>query len=253
VVDTIIRTVRYTFDTVVATAAALPRRRVIACAAAIVILVALVLLVPMPTALQLRDWATSLGPWFPLAFFLTHVVVTVFPFPRTAFTLAAGLLFGSLTGVVIAVFASTASALIAVLAIRGFGWRLDRLADHPALAMVNARLRQRGWLAVLSLRFIPAVPFSVINYAAGVSAVRLAPYTAATVVGLLPGTAAVVVLGDAFTGSVDPMLALISVGTALVGLAGLYVEVRLHRRDRSARGALLRSDDGHGGEQPEEA
>ena len=39
---------------------------------------------------QLRDWATSLGAWFPLAFLGAHIVVTVFPFPRTAFTLAAG-------------------------------------------------------------------------------------------------------------------------------------------------------------------
>ena len=35
----------------------------------IVILVAVALLVPLPTAVQLRDWATSVGPWFPLAFF----------------------------------------------------------------------------------------------------------------------------------------------------------------------------------------
>ena len=62
--------------------------------AAIVILVAVALLVPLPTAVQLRDWATSVGPWFPLAFLAAHIVITVFPFPRTAFTLAAGLLFG---------------------------------------------------------------------------------------------------------------------------------------------------------------
>ena len=35
---------------------------------------------------------------------------------------------------------------------------------------------------------IPAVPFSVLNYAAGASAVRLLPYTLATIAGLLPGT-----------------------------------------------------------------
>ena len=61
----------------------------------------------LPTAVQLRDWATSVGPWFPLAFLAAHIVVTVFPFPRTAFTLAAGLLFGPVLGVPLAVVAST--------------------------------------------------------------------------------------------------------------------------------------------------
>lgn len=204
-----------------------------AAAIAIVILVAVAVLVPMPTAIQLRDWAGSLGPWFPLAFLAAHVVVTVFPFPRTAFTLAAGLLFGSAYGVLIAVTASTLSAVIALLLVRAAGWQLATLVHHPAIDSLDARLRRRGWLAIVSMRLIPAVPFSAINYAAGASAVRLVPYTAATLVGLLPGTAAVVVLGDAFTGSVNPLLVLVSLCTASVGVLGLVFEVRTHRRQRS--------------------
>jgi uncharacterized membrane protein YdjX (TVP38/TMEM64 family) len=85
------------------------------------------------------------------------------------------------------------------------------------------------------LRLIPAVPFAVINYAAGASAVRVVPYTLATTLGLLPGTAAVVILGDAFTGNVNPMLALASVSTGVVGVTGLVYEVRKHRREHRAR------------------
>jgi len=133
----------------------------------ITVLVALATWLPLPAPVQMRDWAESMGPWFPLAFFVAHVVVTVVPVPRTAFTLAAGLLFGPLTGVLIAVLASTASAMIAMLLVRAAGWRLDRLVRHRSIDTVNDRLLQRGWLAILSLRLIPAVPFSAINYAAG--------------------------------------------------------------------------------------
>ena len=147
----------------------------------------LTLLVPLPTAVQLRDWARSLGPWFPAAFLVAHIVVTVLPFPRTAFTLAAGLLFGPALGVLLAVAASTASAVIAVLLVRTAGWQLSRLVRHRAVETLDARLRERGWPTVLSLRLIPAVPFSVLNYAAGASAVRVWPYTLATLVGLAPG------------------------------------------------------------------
>src|SRR4029079_6150319 len=95
------------------------KARLVGVLAACVILVAVVVLVPLPTALQLGGWATSVGPWFPVAFFAAHVVMTVFPFPRTAFTLAAGLLFGPLLGIPIAVAAGTVRAVIALPLVRG--------------------------------------------------------------------------------------------------------------------------------------
>lgn len=215
---------------IASTAAQVPRRKLVATVAAVVILVAVAYLVPLPTAVQMRDGATSAGPWFPLVFFLAHVVVTIFPFPRTAFTLSAGLLFGPLLGVSLAVVASTISAVIALFLVRAAGLQLNRLVSHPRVEMVDARLRQRGWPTVLSMRMIPAVPFSVLNYAAGASAVRPVPFAIASFVGLLPGTAAIVILGDALTGNVSPLLFLISLATASLGVAGLVYEIRSHRR-----------------------
>ena len=100
---------------------------------------------------------------------------------------------------------------------------------------VDARLRRRGWPVVFSLRLIPAVPFSVINYAAGASAVRTVPYTLATFVGLMPGTLAVVVLGDALTGHISPLLFVVSLCTGSIGIVGLALEFRAHRREHIAR------------------
>jgi uncharacterized membrane protein YdjX (TVP38/TMEM64 family) len=234
-VKTVVNTLRALRAAVIATASQVPPRRFFAILAAIVILVAIALLVPLPTAVQLRDWATSVGPWFPLAFMAAHIVVTVFPFPRTAFTLAAGLLFGPLVGVPLAVVASTVSAVIALLLVRAAGWQLSRLVRHPRVDSLDARLRERGWPAVVSMRMIPAVPFSVLNYAAGASAVRVLPYTLATLAGLLPGTAAVVILGDALTGNVSPLLFLVSLCTASLGVAGLIFEIRTHRRHHRER------------------
>src|ERR1700692_5052374 len=93
-VKAVVSTLRALRAALIATASTVPPRRFIAILTAIVILVAVALLIPLPTALQLRDWATSVGPWFPLAFLAAHIVVTVFPFPRTAFPLGSGLIFG---------------------------------------------------------------------------------------------------------------------------------------------------------------
>lgn len=170
-----------------------------------------------------------------MAFLAAHIVLTVFPFPRTAFTLAAGLLFGPVIGVPLAVGASTVSAVIALLLIRKLGLQLNRLVRHPRVDSLDARLRERGWLAILSMRMIPAVPFSVLNYAAGASAVRVLPYTLATLAGLLPGTAAVVILGDALTGNISPLLFAVSLCTASIGIAGLVYEIRAHHRHHNER------------------
>lgn len=231
--NSVVSTLRTVRASVALTLRTVPSRRFAGILAAIVILVAVAVLVPLPTAVQLRDWATSVGPWFPLAFLTAHIVITVFPFPRTVFTLAAGLLFGPFLGVPLAVLASTVSAVIAVLLVRAAGWQLNRLVAHPRLTAVNARLAERGWPTVLSMRLIPAVPFSVLNYAAGSSAVRMLPYTVATFIGLLPGTAAVVILGDALTGNVSPLLFAVSLCTASVGVAGLIFELRAQRRHHS--------------------
>ncbi|OBH03240.1 hypothetical protein A5696_09095 [Mycobacterium sp. E2699] len=213
-----------------AAARQLARPRALAAVVGITVLIVAASWLPLPTPVQMRDWAESVGPWFPLAFLGTHVVATVVPVPRTAFTLAAGLLFGPLLGVGIAVVASTASAVLALLLVRAAGWQLNRLVRHRSIHTVDERLRARGWLAILSLRLIPAVPFSVINYAAGASAVRLAPYTLATVAGLLPGTAAVVILGDALAGHPSPMLLLVSLCTGSLGVTGLLFEIRHYRQ-----------------------
>ena len=214
------------------TAGQMSRTRILITVIAMATLIAVVVLVPLPNAVQMRDWATSVGPWFPLAFLGAHVVVTILPFPRTAFTLAAGLLFGPALGITIAITASTLSALTALLLVRALGWRLDAVLHHPGVEALDARLRSRGWPAVLSMRLIPAVPFSVLNYAAGASAVRVVPYLAATMMGLLPGTSAVVILGDALTGRVSPLLILVSVCTATLGIGGLAYERQRYRRER---------------------
>jgi uncharacterized membrane protein YdjX (TVP38/TMEM64 family) len=223
-------TLRSLSRALVITARQLNRPRAIGTVVGITVLIVVALCVPLPSAVQLRDWAQSVGPWFPLAFLLAHIVVTVLPIPRTAFTLAAGLLFGPALGVLIAVVASTASALLALVLVRAAGWRLNRLVRYQAIHRADERLRERGWVSVLSLRLIPVLPFSVVNYAAAASAVGLVPYTLATLAGLLPGTAAVVFLGDALAGHPSPLLFAFSLFTSALGLTGLLLEIRHYRR-----------------------
>ncbi len=78
--------------------------------------------------------------------------------------------------------------------------RATRLADslvrRRAINRLDERLREAGWLSILSLRLVPIVPFAAINYAAGASGVP-DPHPSLQNLGQAcsPGTAAVVILG----------------------------------------------------------
>lgn len=197
---------------------------------------------PHPSIEQMRQWSLSVGPAFPLVFFAVHAVVTIAPIPRTIFTLAAGVLFGPVTGIAVTVGASTVSAVLALLMVRVVGreWFATRMT-HPAVRSIDDSLVRRGWLAVGSLRLIAPVPFSVVNYSCGISSIRVAPFALATAVGVVPGTVGIVVLGDAIGGHANPWMLALSGFCIALGVVGLAVDWRLSTRSARRQPAKLDS------------
>lgn len=211
-----------------ATVAAWSWQRRLAVVTALAVCIAVTVLVEVPSIGVLRDWAAAAGDPFVLLFWLGYVALTQFPIPRTILTLASGVIFGPWQGVLVALTATTVSAALSLLVVRGLlgDWMSPRLS-HPAVAGVNTRLEQRGWLAVTSLRMIAGVPFSVLNYAAALTSVPLGMFTLATFVGSAPGTLVTVMLGDALAGQPDPLVVGLTVLLAVAGLVGLAVDQRL--------------------------
>ncbi len=175
-----------------------------------------------------RATVRSAGIWGPVLFVLLQGVVTVTPVPRTIFTVAAGVLFGSVAGALLtvtgAIIAAAAAFWLVRLVGRGF---VERHSHRAGVSWIRARLERSGLLAVLSLRLIPVVPFPVLNYAAGLSGLRFTPYLIGTALGILPGTVAVVVLGDAAVGGAPhPVMLVVSAVSGLIGIAGAVLAVR---------------------------
>jgi uncharacterized membrane protein YdjX (TVP38/TMEM64 family) len=178
-------------------------------------------------AATVQDTVRGAGVWAPALFVVLQVFITVPPVPRTIFTVAAGLLFGSVVGVAIAVSATALAAVVAFWLVRLTGGTfMERFADRGPVVWTRQRLDRSGLLAVTSLRLIPALPFSLLNYAAGLSGVRFTPYLFGTMLGTAPGTIALVVLGDAVTGRVSPALLAVSVTGGLVGTIGAVIAAR---------------------------
>jgi uncharacterized membrane protein YdjX (TVP38/TMEM64 family) len=184
---------------------------------------------PVPDPAQLRSWASSAGAAAPALMFLTYVVATCIPIPRTVFSLASGLLLGPVVGITVALAATAVSGLLSFALARSLGRRIvARHLDRASVRAVDAKLSGGGWLAVASLRLIPAVPFLPTNYACGLSSVRTRPYLAGTMIGSLPGTTAAVALGDTLTGGTPPALLAAYALFAIAGATGLWFTIRRH-------------------------
>lgn len=206
--------------------------RIIAIVIAAVVFVVAWALIDVPPLSVLREWANTTGAWFPVVFWLLYVFITQFPIPRTVMTLSSGILFGPVWGVIISLTATTVAAALSLVIVRGLlrDWIEPRLT-HPTVATINDHLERRGWLAVVSLRLIAGVPFSIMNYVAALTKVRLVPFTLATLVGSAPGTILITLFGDTLTGEANPAVIATMAILAVVGIAGLIVDTRRARSE----------------------
>jgi uncharacterized membrane protein YdjX (TVP38/TMEM64 family) len=177
---------------------------------------------------DVRRTVAAAGVWAPLLFVVLHGVICTGPVPRTVFTVAAGVLFGSVTGLLATLTGTALAAGLSFVLARAAGGRLvERHAHRAPVVWVRRRVQHRGLLTMISLRLIPAVPFSVMNYASALSGVPLGTYLLGTVLGVLPGTISVVVLGDAaVSGNPHPLMFVVSGVSGLIGLTGAYLVAR---------------------------
>ena len=147
---------------------------------------------------ELLQWISGLGPSAPLVFIPLYVVACVLFVPGSILTLSAGFLFGVARGSVYVSVAATLGATLAFLIGRYFArqWVAARLANYPKFKAVDEAVAQEGWKIVALTRLSPVFPFNLLNFAFGLTKVRVRDYVLATWAGTLPGTILYVYLGS---------------------------------------------------------
>jgi uncharacterized membrane protein YdjX (TVP38/TMEM64 family) len=143
-------------------------------------------------------WVGSLGAVGPLIFVALYVVATVLLLPASVLTLGAGAVFGVAAGAVYVSVAATLGATAAFLIGRYLARDLvaHRIAGNPRFAAIDEAVAAEGWKIVGLLRLSPLFPFSLLNYALGLTRVRLPHYVLASWIGMMPGTVAYVYVGS---------------------------------------------------------
>ena len=144
------------------------------------------------------DWIEQLGPWGQVLFVLIYIGATVLLIPGSALGLGAGALFGVVRGSVLVSLASTLGATCAFLLGRYLarGWVAKRIEGRASFAAIDQAVAGEGWKIVLLTRLSPVFPFTLLNYAFGLTRVSLREYVLASWLGMMPGTVMYVYLGS---------------------------------------------------------
>lgn len=176
---------------------------------------------------RVRGWVDGYGAAGPLVFVAVSSLLTVALFPGPLLAGASGLLFGTALGFPISLLSAVIGASLAFSLSRW--WAHDAVLElaGPRLLALRAWLGRRGFWSVLYARIAPGVPYNLVNYAAGLTAIRLTVFAAATAIGAAPRAFAYTALGGSLGNLRSPEAIAAVVVLVVMALGG---------------GALLRRD-----------
>ena len=194
---------------------------------------ALVLVLMGRSVDDVRSTVDDAGAWAPVAFVALMVVLTCAFLPFPVMAAAGGLVFGVAEGTALSVLGGTLGALLAFLLARTVAGDAVRDLAGERLERLQLAVEERGFVAVLYARIFPGVPRDLSNYAFGLTRVGIAPFGAATVLGIAPRAYAYVALGGSL-GSFDSTQSIVAIGLLVaMGLLGLVLVRRDVRRTRA--------------------
>ena len=183
---------------------------------------------------RIRRDVEQIGPLAALAYVPLTVLLNCVGVPSPALIGGAGLLFGTVVGGVVGHTGIVLAAVSQLLITR-------YLARDQAQALLPRRvhrfddfLERRGFFAVLYLRMVPGLPYNTLNYAAGLTRLKVWQMAAGTAIGKAPRAFAYAALGGNIDdlGSFEARVA-IAVIVALA-LAGALLAWRQARTERDA-------------------
>jgi uncharacterized membrane protein YdjX (TVP38/TMEM64 family) len=167
--------------------------------------------------LDLADWFRSAGTPGLVVYTVVYILGASALFPESLLTIAAGFVYGPVWGTILVSPVSVAAATAAFLTGRFVArdWIAGKIAANPKFTAIDGAVGSRGFYIVFLLRLSPVFPFNLLNYALGLTRVRLRDYMLASFIGMLPGTFLYTYLGSLITNAAQ-----LTTGAAKGGAAG---------------------------------
>jgi uncharacterized membrane protein YdjX (TVP38/TMEM64 family)/rhodanese-related sulfurtransferase len=137
------------------------------------------------------------GRWAPILFVGLYALSTVLFVPGSALTVVGGALFGPVWGTLWNLTGATLGATLAFVTARYVASDLVSGRAGERLARLIRGVEEEGWRFVAFVRLVPLFPFNLVNYAFGLTRIRLGAYVLASFVCMAPGAMAYTYLGYA--------------------------------------------------------
>ena len=124
------------------------------------------------------------------------IIHSIVPFPAEILAVCAGAVFGALVGSILIWVGAMIGALLAFGLARKLGRRLiEKILSEQNRKALDRWSSDQGALALLMSRFIPLIAFNLINYAAGLTNIRVWTFIWTTGLGIIPVTVLSAYLG----------------------------------------------------------
>ena len=142
-------------------------------------------------------WIQSIGYISAIAFILLYIVATIALVPGSILTLGAGVVFGVVWGSVYVLIGAIVGETCAFLLGRYLArdWIARKIKHNETFAALEGALNQEGIKIILLTRLSPIFPFSLLNYAFGITGISLRDYLLGSI-GMIPMTITYVYLGS---------------------------------------------------------
>jgi uncharacterized membrane protein YdjX (TVP38/TMEM64 family) len=169
----------------------------------------------------LRELGSASGP---VAAIAGLAVASALAVPLSVMTVIAIVAFGPALGFAYTITGASLGGSISY----GLGRFLGRAAVErlagPRIQRISRKLGGHGLISVIAIRLVPISPFAIVNMLAGASHIAFRHFLLGTLLGMIPGTLAMIVFIDQIVrairepGPSTAMLAAITIGLILAGL-----------------------------------
>ncbi len=186
------------------------KRKIIIAVAVLAAVAAVIAFMPDGRELLLSAamWAESAPELAWPLFLVSLAVAVVMMLPGWPFMVAGGYLFGTLTGGLLAFVANLAGSIAAFLLAKTYArrWIKDKIDHSPRFNGFDEAVTRNGFQSIMFAR-LALLPNNILNYACGVTGMRLRDFVLGTAVGCLPILITNVLIGsstkDLFTTMAD--------------------------------------------------
>ncbi|WDV46595.1 TVP38/TMEM64 family protein [Clostridiaceae bacterium M8S5] len=138
---------------------------------------------------KMQNFIKSFGIYSYIAFILIYIITCIFMLPASVLTIVAGAVFGPIVGGILSLIGATLGATTSFVIAKyiAFDMVKEKLGDNKIYRRIDKGITSNGVSFLILTRLVPIFPFSLQNYAYGLTSISLKIYVTVSLICMAPG------------------------------------------------------------------